>query len=299
MNIKQLQYAIQLAQIGNFSLAAETLKITQPSLSKQILGLEKDLGVQLFDRSCTPIKLTAAGEYFIREAKQLVYKEEQLQKSLESFKTGEAGQLVIGVSPFRCLYLMPDLLKKVKEQFPGVQVVLHEDGSDQLRHDAAEGKYDFAIVNLPVDESVLEATGLEADELILAVPDALLTKLPLDVRQLPEEIDFADCSDLPFVVVGQTQEMRNLFEKLCAKADVYPQISAQVVGLASAWALARAGIGATLLPRQFLKGEHFNKHLTLFKIKDEMFERQPVIVTKRGQYLSECAKYAMKVLKEM
>lgn len=298
MNIKQLQYAIRLAQIGSFSQTAEAMKITQPSLSKQILSLEKDLGVQLFDRSCTPIKLTAAGEYFIREAQQLVYKEDQLIKSMERYKNGEAGSITIGISPFRSLYLVPEILKKVKDAYPHIQVFLHETTSDQLRKDAAEGKYDFAIINLPVDESVLDVTPIEADELMLAVPNEMLDALPFDKNNLPAEINFSDCKELPFVVVGQTQEMRLLFEKLCAGADFIPQIAAEVVGLASAWALARAGIGAALLPKQFLQSEHFGGRLTLFAVKNQMYTRQPAIVTKRGQYLSEYAKYAIQLLAE-
>ena len=170
MNSRQLQYAIMLSQIRNFSQVAEKLNISQPALSKQILSLESELGIRLFDRTTTPLTVTPAGQHFIQGAADLVYKEDQLLRSMERFKSGEAGQLVIGVTPFRSSYLIPDIVKEFRTAYPHIQVKLHEAGSDMLRKEAAEGKFDFAVVNLPVDESALDIIPLESDRLALVVP---------------------------------------------------------------------------------------------------------------------------------
>ncbi|MBE5942837.1 MAG: LysR family transcriptional regulator [Lachnospiraceae bacterium] len=293
MNSRQLQYAIALAEVRNFSQLADKLNMTQPALSKQILSLEKDLDIQLFDRTTTPLTLTPAGEFFIQQAQELLYKETQLIHAMGRFRSGEEGRLVVGISPFRCTYLIPDIVKKVRDRFPGVQVVLHEAGSDTLRKEAAEGKFDFAIVNLPVDDSILEITPIEQDSLVLAVPKTLNSAL---TEQPNNELDFSTCQSLPFVVVGQNQEMRQLFDKLCASADFIPRIVAEVVGLNTAWSLAHAGVGATLLPLQFVSHANFDKNLVLYKLKDTVSVRQPVIVQRRGQYLSDYAKYAIELL---
>lgn len=298
MNVKQWQYAILLSEIGNFSQVAEKLNISQPALSKQIMSLEKELGVPLFRRNTTPITLTAAGKHFIQEARQLIYKEEQLLRSMEQYRTGEAGSLTVGISPFRSLYLLPAVLKQVREKFPGIQIFLHECGSDQLRKEAAEGKYDVAIINLPVDEARLNVTPIETDTLVLAVPNNLLDRLPFSCDAIPQTVDFADCRDLPFIVVGENQEMRQLFNKLCVGADVVPTIAAEVVGVTTAWALAQAGVGAALLPKQFVAGGPFKEGLTLLPIKNKVYTRQPVVVTARGQYLSEAARYLIELLTE-
>lgn len=296
MNSRQLQCAILVAQLRSFSQVAEKLNITQPALSKQILNLEKELGIRLFDRNSIPLTLTPAGDHFVREAQQLLYHEDQLLKSMDRFKSGEVGRLTIGISPFRSLYLVPEILKKVKDRYPGIQIVLHEVGSDELRKEAAEGKYDFAIVNLPVDESVLDCTPIEPDALVLAVPNELVHKIPGARVGRSTAVAFENCKELPFIVVGQTQEMRKLFDKLCAGADFYPNIAAEVVGVTTARAMACAGIGATLLPRQFAQSEHYEEKLTLFALENTPYSRQPVIVTRRGQYISEHARYAMELL---
>lgn len=294
MNTRQLQYALELSKVLSFSAAAERLGISQPALSKQIMSLEQELGVKLFNRSATPMTVTPAGEHFFRETEKLLYHEDQLLRSMEDFKTGKSGSLSIGISPFRSQYLMPDIARRIKEQYPNVRIVLHELGSDQLRRETAEGKYDLAIVNLPVDESVLDVIPIEPDVLMLAVPNKYTDLLPNPGNSRQEGVDFADCGKLPFVVVGAHQEMRQLFEKQCAVAGVVPQIAMEVVGLSTAWAMCRAGIGAALLPLQFIKRMGGDESVSLFALKHNVYSRQPAIITRRGQYLSEYAKFAIR-----
>lgn len=293
MNTKQLQYAIELAKSRNFSKVAEKLGITQPALSKQVMHLEKELGVKLFDRGTTPVLLTPAGEWFLRQAEELLYREDQIVRTLEEFKTGERGRLEIGISPFRSQYLMPRIVKKIKERYPGVQVVLHEEASDVLRREAAEGKFDFAVVNLPVDESVLDVLPIEADTLVLAVPPNMANRIP----QTNGEVDMKDCKDFPFVAVGPTQEMRRLLERSCMEAGFHPKVSVEVVGIRTAWEMVRAGLGIALMPVQFLKEEQ-KGDVVLFPLTKNLRTRQPVIVTRRDQYISEYARYAMELLSE-
>lgn len=294
MNTRQLQYAVLLSQMRNFSLVANKLNITQPALSKQILSLENELGVKLFDRTTNPLTLTAAGEHFIREAKELIYKEEQLLRSMERYESGQAGRLVIGITPLRSSYLISDTVKTVREQFPEVTIKLREAASGILRKEIAEGKYDFAIVSLPVDDSILEARPLEQDRLVLAVPKKLAHLIPNTDRL--EEIEFADCKALPFVVAGQGQEMRILFDKLCASANFTPSVAVEVVELATAWTIASAGVAAAVLPKQFVEKGHHSDAVQIISIKNAPYTRQLAIVTKRGQYISRVAKYAIELL---
>ncbi len=292
MNTRHLQYAVLLAKELSFSAAAEKLGISQPALSKQILNLEAELGIKLFERTTASIALTPAGAHFIREVKDILYKENELLRSMEKFKSGEAGELSIGITPFRSSYLVADVINKVRLRFPQTTVKLHEVGSEVLRKEAAEGKYDFAIVNLPVDDAVFNITPLEADKLALVIPkamEALVSETGDIIR------DFKSCKDLPFVVVGQTQEMRSLFDKLCVSASFSPVIAAEVVGLTTAKALAFAGVGAAVLPLQFVSADNCDG-VIVKEIKSVSYSRVPVIVTRKGQYISTVAEYAIKLL---
>lgn len=298
MNRRQLEYAVRLAEVRNFSALSSELRISQPALSKQIGALEQELGIKLFDRSTSPLTLTPAGAYFIEEAKRMVFAEDQLLRTMEQFKDGKAGRLTIGVSPFRCVSLMPRIVKAVREQFPQVEVVLQEAPSAQLRHDVMDGKFDFAILNLPVEESVLEAVPIETESLVLVVPNELAETLPASPAEPYPAVSFADCKDLPFVTVSEGQEMRQLFDKICAASDVHPTIAARVVSLSAALQMANAGVGAALLPLPFLKDSLADQHVTLFTIQGNTYHRQSAVVTRRGQPLSDCARYAISLLTE-
>lgn len=296
MNTKQLQYVLALSETLSFSQVAENLNISQPALSKQIQHFEKELGVQLFDRSRNPLTLTPAGEYFIKNAKELLYKEEQIRKELDRFRSGENGRLTIGVTPFRSFYMMPSLVKRIRDRFPGVQISLQEISSTQLRKDAAEGKYDLAIVNLPVDTSVLNVIPLMQDVLVLAVHRSMAELMPEIPSGEPLETDFSQIKALPFVTLSANQELRQMFDSLCAAADFHPTIAAEVKSITTAWAMAKAGVGGALLPLQFIHSQELDGNLLLYTVKNSPYTREPVIAVRKGQVISPYAEYAIEIL---
>jgi len=296
MNARQLQYAVTLSETKNFSAAAEKLNISQPAFSKQIIALENELGIKLFDRSANPLLLTPAGEFFIEKAKTLLFEEEFLLKSMEGYKTGERGRLVIGAVPFRSSYMMPGLIKAVKDKYPHLQVVLAEYGLSVLKQGLLEGAYDFAIMNLPIQEPAFETIPLQPDTLMLAVPDALKRYVHADENGAIQNLGAA--AEIPFVTVGKEQEMRNLFDALCAEAGIAPQIYASVTGVATAWEVAKSGAAATIVPGQFAKTRGIHSGVTLFEIKETPYVRQPAVVLRRGQFISEYACFAIEWLKK-
>lgn len=295
MNSKQLQYAVELSNILNVSQTAEKLSITQPALSKQILSLEKELGVTLFDRSTTPLKITRAGESFINEAREILFKEERLKRLMEDFKNDDKGRLTIGISPFRASYFISDVIKKLQEEYKGLQVVLKEEKSSELQKQAIEGLVDFAIINLPVDEAMLDVVELEPEPIVLAINKSLLTFV--DGYKNQEEVDLTDCKNMPFVALSKNQELRKLFDKLCITCEFSPNITTEVVGITTAWNLAKEGVGAAMLPLRFVEKTQ-NKEMLILPLKNTATVRKPAIVMRKGQYLSKYAKTAIKFITE-
>jgi DNA-binding transcriptional LysR family regulator len=123
-------------------------------------------------------------------------------------------------------------------------------------------------------------------------------ELPATRAENPTCIDLKDCEAMPFVTVGDQQEMRRLFESACTAARFRPQIATEVVGLSTAWAMCRAGVGATLLPLQFVLCNGGDAGVALYTLRQKIQSRQPVIVTRRGQYRSPYAQYAIEQLIE-
>ena len=297
MNSRQLQYAVILAETRNFSTAAEKLNISQPAFSKQIIALENELGLKLFDRSSSPLALTPAGEFFIEKSRKLLFEEDVLRKTLEMYKSGKKGRLVIGAVPFRSSYMMPTLIKEVKKNFPEIKVVLSEYGLSVLEEGLLEGEYDFAIMNLPVNNPEFETIPLEEDKLVLAVPKKY--KIFVKSNKNGEIDDLSAVKDVPFVTVSKEQEMRKLFDALCAEADFTPEIYAQVTGVATAWEVTKSGEAATIIPKQFIDAKGGAEGIEIYEIKNTPYKRQSAVVLRRGQYVSEYAKFAIEELKKM
>ncbi|MBE7032648.1 MAG: LysR family transcriptional regulator [Ruminococcaceae bacterium] len=296
MNSRQLQYAIILSEVCNFSQAAEKVGISQPAFSKHIISLENEIGIKLFDRSSTPLTLTPAGEFFIEKARRLVFEEDVLLKTIEKYKSGDRGKLTIGAVPFRSSYMMPGLIKKVKDKFPDLQVNLVEYGLSVLKEGLLNGEYDFAIMNLPVNEPEFETIPLEEDKLVLAVPEKLTVLLETKGKKTID--DFASAKKLPFVTVGKEQEMRKLFDSLCVKSGINPEIYATVTGVATAWEVAKNGDAATIIPKQFVEAKGECEGIALYEIKNTPYKRQPAVVIRKGQFVSEYAKFAINELKK-
>ena len=294
MNLRQIQYAVVLSETRNFSEAAEKLNISQPALSKQIIALENEVDVKLFDRSTNPLALTAAGEFFIEKSKKLLFEEDVLLKTLEKYKAGKKGKLVIGAVPFRSSYMMPGIIKAVKEKFPDIDVCLSEFGLAVLKEGLLNGEYDFAIMNLPVNDPEFETIPLAEDVLVLAVPKKYKKLIKTSGEGFVENLSSA--KNVPFVTVGKEQEMRKLFDALCADAGVCPEIYATVTGVLTAWEMVKSGVCATIIPKQFVDAKGDGDGVEVFEIKNTPYKRRSAVVLRRGQFVSEYAKFAIEEL---
>lgn len=295
MNTRQREYVVVLSETKKFSAAAEKLGISQPALSKQIIALENELGIKLFDRSTNPLELTAAGEFFVKKAKELLFEEDLLLKTIESYKTGENGKLVIGVSPFRSLCIMPDLVSTLKEKFPSLDIFLEEACLAETQKGMWEGKFDFAIVNLPVDEAKFETIPLEQDVPVVAIPEPMVDLLEGDICE-NGKITLSQCKKIPFALIGEGQELRVLFDKLCAAEKMKPNIIVEVTGVTTTREMVREGVAASFLPKQFLKKDIKRGGIKIFEIKDNNYVRRPAIILRRGQFVSKYAQEAINVL---
>ena len=127
MELRHLRYFVAIAEEMNFNRAAKNLLIAQPALSNRIADLEREIGVQLLDRSKRQIELTEAGKIFLAKARQLLNEADRAVKLAQKAALGEIGQIRIGFSP-GALYTeaLPLVLKTFRRHYPQVELVLQE-----------------------------------------------------------------------------------------------------------------------------------------------------------------------------
>lgn len=132
MQIHQLRYALKVAEKKNFSAAAKELYISQPSLSQQILKLEKELGIPLFVRHSKSVSLTDAGEQFIISAQRIVNNVNQLSDLMSKYSQLENGTFRVGMLWIAGYLNLPQILTDFHRTYPGVTYELTVDGSMAL-----------------------------------------------------------------------------------------------------------------------------------------------------------------------
>ncbi len=151
MFVKNPEYFLAIAKERSISKAAERLYLSQPYLSQYLAKLEGSLGVVLLDRSRSPLKLTPAGELFHAYLERQSYLDRQLVSDLRDLQDKKRPVLHIGASPWRGSILLPDILPLFEEQYPDVQVVLHEAPVPELGALAEANVIDFCVMQIPND----------------------------------------------------------------------------------------------------------------------------------------------------
>lgn len=148
---RHLRYFVVVAEELHFGRAAELLGIAQPPLSQSIQRLERELGVELFDRSRRQIELTPAGRLLLDEADGLLAAEKRMRSLMRMVREGKLGTLRAGVPPETPAVMLQALLSRLTDQVPGLDVDLQELTSGEQVRMLAAGQLDVGVVHHPVD----------------------------------------------------------------------------------------------------------------------------------------------------
>lgn len=146
MQLQQMRYVLEAADKKSFSAAAKSLFLSQPSLSQQILNLEKELGVALFVRHSKSVSLTEAGENFISHARKILNETDQLANHMKKYSVLEAGTLRIGMLWIAGYLGLPRVITDYHRLYPQIHYQLHVEGSKTLLHMLASRQIDAAFV---------------------------------------------------------------------------------------------------------------------------------------------------------
>jgi LysR family transcriptional regulator, hydrogen peroxide-inducible genes activator len=160
MTLTQLSYIVALDKFKNFGHAADSCKITQPTLSMQIQKLEDELGLILFDRSSQPIKPTKMGQILISQARVILNESQKFSDLVQEDKGEVKGEVTLGVIPTLAPYLLPLFLKKFSEKHPALQINIEELQTHQILDRLKNNTLDIAILVTPIDDEKLLSTPL-------------------------------------------------------------------------------------------------------------------------------------------
>ncbi|MGG6311998.1 LysR family transcriptional regulator [Paenibacillus macerans] len=287
MELRQLQYTLQIAEEKNFSRAADKLHIAQPSLSQQLSKLEQELGVKLFQRNTSTVELTYAGASFIEHAQKIMDAVAQLRQEMDDISQLRAGRVVVGSMPITGSHLLPYVLPAFKENYPDIQVTLLEDTSLNLEKLTAGGGTDLSLLSLPLQEPTLSYVPIGEEIIDLAVPQGhRLTKLP---GVMEHGVKLALLQEEPFIVLKKGQGFRKLTVDLCRSAGFEPNVVFESNNIETVQSLVAAGMGITLVPRFIARAKRSELIPAYLPLAEPVPSRTLVIAYRKGRYLSKAA----------
>ncbi|MDQ1002652.1 LysR family hydrogen peroxide-inducible transcriptional activator [Neobacillus niacini] len=291
MEPKILQYVIMLANEKNFSRAAEQLHVAQPSLSYQIIKLENQLGTQLFNRGHSEVQLTYAGKVFVEHALKIIDQFNQLKKEIDDVTDLHRGQLFIGSLATTGAYLLPKAIPVFKNKYPGIELVLLEDSTQNLELLVSRGQVEIGLLSMPVATKELEVETILEDEYFLAVPHTH----PLAQSQ---EINLIDFKNESFILLKKGRAFRTETENLCKEAGFEPRVIFESINIMTCLSLVSTGIGIAFVPGMVINNTTSHEPLVYLRIKQvKKRTRNVVFAYKNGRYLSKAARSFIDIMK--
>jgi len=245
MELRHLRYFCAVADAGTFSKASRELHVSQSAISEQVRDLEAEVGAPLFDRSNRRIGLTAEGEQFLEDAKEILQLADQAIENIQRSLRGEVGTLTIGFFIGGTGSFFPQIIKEFRRRFKGVRVQLME-MPPGLQHRALQnGTLDIGFTRAvqPVDARTLSSEPFHTEAIYAVLPaeHPLARKRSILLRDLAEE---------RFILNDRkySPAVTDKIFALCAQAGFSPHLGASATNAPGAIALVQAGEGIAILP---------------------------------------------------
>lgn len=224
MDLKQLEYFVQVAELGSFTLSSRFLRVAQPALSRQVRALEVELRQTLFQRNGRGVTLTEPGKRLLEHARGILQQVQRARLDLEQQRGVVSGRLVIGLPPSVSRTLTGPLVRAFREQFPQASFGVVEGLSDHLLDWLAVGRVDFALVySASAPNSIdLEALRVEPMYLVGARPakaGAKLVGAPVTLTQV---------AGSALVIPPRPHSMRVLLDAALAEAGLKARVALEI-----------------------------------------------------------------------
>jgi LysR family hydrogen peroxide-inducible transcriptional activator len=286
----QLRYFVAVAQTGNFSRAAERCHVSQPSLSQQILKLERKLGQPLFQRLGRKVLLTDAGHLLLDRATAILATADDAERRLRSGDEAHGGRLAVGAIPTIAPYFLPQALERFMRPRSNVELNVREDVTSNLVQALVEGELDLAVAALPIADERLDAAPLFTEPLLLAVP-------PRHILAKQRRIGLRDLAAERFILLHELHCLGEQVLSFCRAHDCHPQVACRSAQISTIQALISLGQGVSLLPRMACRADR-SKTLVYRPLHQSQPHRTVAVIWHRHHYHSPLAERFLAELRQ-
>jgi DNA-binding transcriptional LysR family regulator len=291
LDLRQLEAFVQVANQHSFSRAAESLGLTQPSVTARIQSLERELGESLFQRNGRGVTLTEAGASFLPYAKRVLKSLQEGYESVQAVRRLDLGTLRLGAAPTVSTYVLPELLKAFRSQYPGLDVAVRTEYSDR-------------IVELVLSDEV--ELGMERT---ISHPDLVTTPLYRDEVALvtsPEHrfagraaVSVDELSGEPLIMFNRGSSYYALVHGALRQAGVPVETAMELDNMEATKKMVEKGLGIAMLPRVALERELASGELREIRVEGlEMPQREISLIYRKNRPLSRAGQAFVGLLAE-
>ena len=290
-SLRQLQYAVAVADTLSFRKAAERCNVSQPSLSVQLIQLEEILGVKLFERSSRQVLLTPAGREILERARRILREADDLGTAAKQAGDPLRGTLRIGVIPTISPYLLPSATPALRTAYPRLHAIWVEDKTPVLVKSLNAGTIDAALLALEADIGEVEHETVAIDTFVLATrPND-----PLGAKRQPAKT--TELRGAQVLLLDDGHCFRDQVLDYCAKAKAR-ELEFRATSLSTLAQMVAGGAGVTLLPRLAVATEAHRAGLRIREFAKPMPHRTIVLVWRKHSPLGSASKRMAGTLRE-
>ena len=250
MDIKQLEYFVQVAEVGSFTKASALLSIAQPALSRQVRLLEIELKQNLLYRNGRGVSVTDAGKRLVEHARGILQQVDRARDELGRTMGTPVGRVIVAAPPSVEKFLTVPLVKSFRAGFPSASLAMIGGLSFYILEWLVTGRIDIGIAYNPSPSPAIEIIPFLEEELYLICPGGSARK-PAPSGALP----FKDLPRYPLIIPSRPNAIRMRVETQLANIGIKPEVALEIDGVASILDLILEGYGYAVLPMNAIRGQ--------------------------------------------
>ncbi|MEM6302349.1 MAG: hydrogen peroxide-inducible genes activator [Pseudomonadota bacterium] len=274
--LKQIQYFQAVAETQSIRSAADRLGIAQPTLSTQLATLEKSLGVTLLERSRRVTQLTPAGRQLLPVASQLISQWRELEALANTLSDTAATTHRLGVPPTLGPYLLPNIVPSIHERFDRLKLYVREEPPSQLERGVLDGRYDLALLPLPLRGDNLAVDVLFREPLMLVAPKE--AGLARDGKLREEQL-----SGMSIMGLDERHQLHQEVQRICERTGAKLNRDYEGTSLDTLRQMVVMGMGVAFLPALYIRSEiHRPEELDVIHIQGAAIYREHALVYRQN-----------------
>lgn len=290
MNVRSMEYLLAIEKTGSLSAAGRLLKVSQPTLTVFVQGLEQQLGAALFRREGRCLVPTAQGRVLLNAAREIVAVKEQTYQTIHRLTHRQSSRIVIGATPLRGSLMVAQVFPAFNRRFPDVELVIREGYTRDIKDWVQRGQVDCALSSYISGEEGFEIIATMKEEIVAAVPG--FHPMAAMARERGDALPCVDIrcfADSPFVLMAEGNTARAVYDRIMEKEGLRPTEVFETNNLLVLCRMVGQGMGVALIPASSMQKNR--EDTVYFSIYPRYYMHLGMLLPPGRNELSEAERY--------